>query len=423
MKARTLLCVLFIFTFGICPFYGIADDYDWPRWRGPNGDGISMETDWNPKALIGDPNILWKADVGFGHSNVAIKDNRLCTMGMGGVYCFDTDTGEEIWLHPLDSTNDTLATPTTDGKYVYTLDKEGILLCLKAKNGKVRWKKDLVSEYDVTRPFYGFAASPVIEGDLLILTANTSGLVLNKKTGKKVWGSEKPPESISSFCETTGVDFSTPVLYEYESKRYAILSSYEGMHAVDVETGEVLWLYEWDCYCRQIPDPLIFDNKVLISGMFFNEVEWGIVLLDISRKDPKVLWKSLNLYSKISSPVLVDGYIYGCEGGPDAAPCSLRCLDVKTGEIMWEEDLRLENERRPVTVSLIAADGKLIILEDDGTLHIAKATPTSYQEISSGDMLEGEQKMRQFWIPPVLCNGKIYCRNFAGDLICIDVSK
>jgi len=419
MKIKMLVCVLVIFVFGISTQYCIADNFDWPRWRGPNGDGISHETDWNSEALAGGPKILWKVDVGFGHSNVAIKDNRLYTMGLGGVYCFDADTGEEIWLHDLDSTADTLATPTTDGKYVYTLGKEGILLCLNAKNGQVRWEKDLVSEYDVETPYYYFAASPVIEGDLLVLTANTSGLVLNKKTGKKVWGSEKPPESTSAlFEETTGVDFSTPVLYEHERTRYAVLSSYEGMHAVDVETGEVLWLYEWDLYSSgHVIDPLIFDNKVLIGGVTFNEVDWGIVLLDISRKDPTVVWKSLSMDSNISSPVLVDGYIYGVHGGPQRQFNSLRCLDIETGELMWVQELN------GVPISLMAADRKIIILEADGTLRIAEATPSGYKEISSGDVLEGERKLRQFWTPPVLCNGKIYCRNFAGDLVCIDVSK
>jgi hypothetical protein len=73
--------------------------------------------------------------------------------------------------------------------------------------------------------------------------------------------------------------------------------------------------------------------------------------------------------------------------------------------------------------SLTAADEKLIILEEDGTLHIAEAAPSAYQEISSGDVHEGEDKKRKFYTPPVLCNGKIYCRNFYGDLVCIDVSK
>ncbi len=121
--------------------------------------------------------------------------------------------------------------------------------------------------------------------------------------------------------------------------------------------------------------------------------------------------------SDTSSPVLINGYIYGCEGGPYQNQGLLRCLDVETGEVMWEEDLET------ISITLMAADGKLIILEGDGTLRIAKAKPSSYREISSGDVLDGEQKIRKFWTPPVLNRGKIYCRNYKGDLICIDVSK
>ncbi len=74
-------------------------------------------------------------------------------------------------------------------------------------------------------------------------------------------------------------------------------------------------------------------------------------------------------------------------------------------------------------VSLIAADGKLIMLELDGTLRIAKASPVSYEELATADVLQGAKRPRLFPIHPVLCNGRIYCRNYAGDLVCIDVSK
>ena len=77
MKTRILVCVLITLTFGICNHYSIADDFDWPRWRGPNGDGISMEKDWNPEALAGGPKILWKVDVGAGYSNVVYILNIL----------------------------------------------------------------------------------------------------------------------------------------------------------------------------------------------------------------------------------------------------------------------------------------------------------------------------------------------------------
>ena len=284
-----------------------------------------------------------------------------------------------------------------------------------SKKGKLLWQKDIVSEFDVTKPLYKFAGSPVIEGDLIMLTANTFGLALDKKTGEKVWGSDKHPLNIRALNTTTGTDYSTPVVYDYEGKRFAVISSYKGIHSVDVETGKVLWLFEREPYSGgQVSDPLIFSSKLFITD--YGKV--GCVLLDIKGDESKLLWKNLNMSSEISSPVMIDGYIYGCHGGPDMGFCSLRCLDVETGEIMWEEDFG-----RVASISLMAADGKLIIFDSKGNLHIAEANPAAYQEISGGDILGGEQEFRQFFTPPVLYSGKIYCKNYSGDLVCLDVSK
>jgi len=397
-------------------------EFDWPHWRGVNGDGISLETDWNPEALAGGPKILWKAKIGVGYSNVVIKDNRLYTMGKTRdgitVVCLNADTGQEIWQFTFEDGGETQSTPATDGKLVYALTNQGVLVCLRTKNGKLHWKKDLVSEYNVTKPFYWFAASPMIEGDLLILTANNYGMALDKRTGEVVWISEKPPEEVPG--NSTGPQYSTPVMYDYDGKRYALISNYEGLHSVEVSTGKVLWTYPWDPYRGQhATEPIVFDNKVFITRWEHG----GSVLLDIGDGTPKVLWKNETLSSDIASPVLVDGYIYGCDGGPEVGYGTLRCLDAKTGELMWVDDLRAGGWPKLETASLIAADGKLIILEEDGTLHIAEASPSSYQEISSGDVLEGERTTKRFWTHPVLCNGRIYCKNVSGDLICIDVSK
>ena len=91
MKTRTLIFILLILLFVIHAGLVNAEDFDWPRWRGPNGDGISTETAWNPEALNRGPKIMWKVNVGLGHSNVAIKDNFLYTMGLKGgeniVFC------------------------------------------------------------------------------------------------------------------------------------------------------------------------------------------------------------------------------------------------------------------------------------------------------------------------------------------------
>lgn len=339
----------------------------------------------------------------------------------GELLLLNADTGQEIWRFGFEEgPQHPQPTPVTDGKFVWALTSKGILFYLRARNGKLRWKIDLVAEYDIKKPNYAFAASPVIEGDMIVLTANNYGLALDKRTGEVLWISEKPPEKV---IMNAGPDYSTPVLYDYDGKRYTLISNYESLHSVEVATGEVHWTYPWDPFQEiYATEPIVFDSKVFIT----RPGRRGSVLLDIGDGAPKVLWMNENLSSVIASPVLVDGYIYGCDGGPDldgGGNAILRCLDVETGELMWEYDPRAGKSPRLRNASLISAAGKLIILEDTGTLHIAEATPSSFKEISSCDVLEGEQTIRQFWTPPVLCNGKIYCKNYIGDLICIDVSK
>jgi outer membrane protein assembly factor BamB len=187
---------------------------------------------------------------------------------------------------------------------------------------------------------------------------------------------------------------------------------------VEVETGKMLWLYDWEVIYNkigyQVTDPIIFDSKLFIAQYF----PWylGGFVLDISGKEPKVLWKNKDLYSQTSSPVMIDGYLYICQGGIHTGAGSLQCLDVVTGKIMWEERL----DERPI--SLMAADGKLIILDYRGNLFLAEATPSIYKEISK--CIIPDQKSLVRWSTyPVLCGGKIYCRSDIGDLVCIDVRK
>ena len=116
----------------------------------------------------------------------------------------------------------------------------------------------------------------------------------------------------------------------------------------------------------------------------------------------------------VGTCVRVDRYLYGSDGFQGRL--FLRCLDFFTGELMWEQAMH-----RGGTVAVAAAGDKLLVLEDDGNLHIAEATPEAYKEISSCRIpSEGGNK---WWTPPVLYRGRIYCRNYTGDLVCLGVRK
>ena len=162
--------------------------------------------------------------------------------------------------------------------------------------------------------------------------------------------------------------------------------------------------------------PIVFEKKAFIStGFISTGFGVGCALLDVSSGAPSVLWQNKNMNTHVSTCVLVDGFLYGChdpvEGGGSGI---LRCLDVRTGKVMWEKDFKR-------TVSLSAANKKLIILTERGVLVIADASPTGYNELSSARVLD--EKTFGLWTPPVLCRGRIYCRSHYGELVCIDMRE
>jgi outer membrane protein assembly factor BamB len=183
-----------------------------------------------------------------------------------------------------------------------------------------------------------------------------------------------------------------------------------GLFSVEPETGKLLWHYPWGRLdTANVCDPLVFDTKVFIASSYL--VAQG-ALLDIEGDKPKELWRNGNLEPDISSSTYVDGYIYGCSGD---GPFPFRCIDAKTGDVMWEETMK--------RVTHIVSDRKLIILEEDGTLRVAEATSAAYRQISTGNFLGDERKREKFWTPPVLYKGKIYCRGWQKSLCCVDVRK
>jgi len=385
-----------------------ATGFDWPRWRGPDGNGISKEKEWNPNALENKPKILWKTYVGPGYSNVAIEDKRLYTMGSKDgklvIFCLHAETGKRIWQSSFDLAVNPQSTPTIDDEYVYCISKEGELLCLDARKGKLRWRKNLVEEFHAECPNYFFATSAVVDGNLLVININEYGVVLEKTTGSTMWTS--PPTNDKYISQ-----YSTPLFCDINGERCAILFGNYIIHAVELKTGKPLWSFDWDLLpvteCGA--DPIYYENKVFVST-YGN----GCALVDIKGNNPTVIWKNMNMSNDISSSVLVDGYIYGVDGKTDGFNNSLRCLDFATGKLMWEHKMKM--------ATLTAADGKLIILNERGSLSIAKATPSSYQEISSTS-IQDQKGLQMWWTSPVLCQGRLYCHSNMGDLICIEISS
>jgi outer membrane protein assembly factor BamB len=375
---------------------------DWPNWLGPNYDGISVETDWNPKALES-RGIVWSAEIGTGFSTVSVASGKAYTVGnvdkeTDVVYCFDALTGKELWRHeypeplaPKYYEGGTSATPTLHDGKVYTLSKKGVAYCLNADTGKVVWEKSL----DFKPPTWGFAGSVLVVDDLAIYNVGSAGIALNKMTGEMTWKSEN---------DVSG--YATPVPYKQDDKKGVCIFGKNTVMGIEAQTGEVLWSYPWETkYDVNAADPIISGDEIFIASGY----DRGCALIDISGPEPTVVWENKNMRSQMSGPVLIDGYLYGFDDN------QLVCVNWKTGEQVWAE-------KAPKKGSLSAAGDKLIVIGENGTLYIVKATPESYQPIASAEVLTGK-----CWTMPVLANGYIYVRDVKkdapGKLVCVDVRK
>jgi outer membrane protein assembly factor BamB len=168
-----------------------------------------------------------------------------------------------------------------------------------------------------------------------------------------------------------------------------------------------------------VADPLVVGQSAFFIRFYSDPQDnLGSALVGFGDKEPRFIWSNNKEGSEIGSPVLVGGYIYASYGGPNVADASIRCMDPSTGQILWEE--RPQGRESESVISMMAADGKLIILTGKGILIVAEANPSGYKEIARCSV---GSRASKFWTFPVLCNGRICCRGYMGELICIDVRK
>lgn len=374
---------------------------DWPCFRGPDHNGISQETSWSANWPVGGPKQLWKAKVGIGFASFSVSAGRVHTTGNAKdsdtVFCFDANTGAEIWKHAYPAKLDPKyyeggpsATPTVDGGRVYTLSKRGVLHCLDAAKGTVIWSKNLMEELKAKMPTWGFASSVFIEGDLAIVNVGTAGAALDKTTGKVVWSSGE---------EEAG--YSTAVPFDAAGQRAVALAIKQDVVGLAVKDGKELWRFPWKTdYDVNAADPVLAGSKVFISSGYNH----GGGVFDVSARPAKKIWENKNMRNHFNSCVLWQGHLYGVDEK------ELRCLVFDTGEVKW-------SEKSVGKGSLMMADGKLIVLSEKGELMVAEASAAAFKPISRAQVLGGK-----CWSTPVLANGKIYCRNAAGDVVAVDVS-
>ena len=379
---------------------------DWPYWRGPQRNGISQETQWQDTWTGEGPPVIWKAKVGLGFSSLVVSQGRIFTMGHGGdqdrVFCFNAESGQELWRHeyPADLGDKyfeggTTGTPTVAGDRVYTLSRWGDAFCFEAATGKVIWSKNVQPETGAAIPDWGFGGAPLVVDGTVLLNVGEAGLALEASTGALRWKSKDG-----------AAGYSTPLPLTTAADK-VVFSSGTSYTAVDRRTGAPAWQIRWlTQYGVNAADPIVDGTRIFLSTGYGK----GGALFDLTGAEPKEQWKTKALRTQMNPAVLYSGHLYGVDGDT-TEKASLKCLDVTTGVMKWTHPGFGSG-------AVIVAGGKLIGLGGTGELFIAPAVPTEFATTTRVQVLGGKT-----WTTPVLANGRLYCRNSRGDVICLDLRR
>jgi outer membrane protein assembly factor BamB len=408
---------------------------DWPQYRGLDRNGISKEAGWLSTWPKEGPPILWKRGMGCGFSSVAVVGNRLYTEGTVGektrVWCLDAATGDELWHYdyelPVISRGKRLysfpgptSTPTVEGNNVYVYSRGGQLFCFDAATGKVAWQVENKIKTDA----YGLACSPLILGGQVVVVAGGSNnlvVAFDKQSGKKLWSGGHDRAAYAS-----------PVVFQHKTGPALAVLGQSRIELLSAKDGKVMFSHPWPEH-RNTADLIVSGDKLLAvcgatgggkaSALFKIPDAPGGALTEITRIDTLM---------QLSTPALWQGGLFGSHGNWGRLPkyidvFTYGCIDIETGKKKWG----VPGISGGATM---IADGKLLILTIKGELIVAEASTEKWNPISRAKVVEG-----WCYSPPVLANGRIYCRNSGDDntegtmnklpgdlkggwLVCVDVS-
>lgn len=381
----------------------VPGSFDWPQFRGPQRDGKTPESNWSHE-WTGSPRLLWSQDLGPGASGVSVSRGRLFTVAnresIDEILCLDAMSGRRLWTFEYTCSLSTrqfeggpAATPTVDGDRAFVLSHEGQLFSLDVRTGERVWSLHVIHDLGGTRPFWGYATSPLVVGELLLVEPGGAGhavAALEKATGKTRW-----------FGGDDKAGYSSPVLFDHGGTPGVLVFHGTALGAYALADGRLLWRYPWETsYDVNAALPIPSGSKVfLVSGYGH-----GGALLEVSGSTPKLIWETTELRSQMGSSLLHAGHLYGIDDGG-----KLVCLDFETGTVRWEEKGFGKG-------TVILAGERLIILSEKGDLVIAAADSERYTEKSRAKVLG-----RRTWVSPTLANGILYAKDNLGRLVALDL--
>lgn len=393
-------------------FASAAQAGDWPQILGPNRNGVAENEQIVDSFPEKRPRILWDSPVGEGYSGVAVANGIAIVFHRLGdaevAEGLDATTGKSLWKREfaasyaggVNSDHGPRCVPVIHKGSVYLFGAAGDLHAVDLKSGKWRWSRATDSEYQPVESYFGVGSTPIIEGDKLL--ANVGGrkgagiVAFNLADGTPAW---KATEENASYSSPTAVTL--------DGVRHVIFVTRLSALSIDPENGAVRWKFRFGA-----PGPTVnAATPQVVDGQLFLSASYGIgaVCRKIGKSSTEPVWNNNEtMSSQFSTSVPYQGFLYGVDGRQDAGLGRLRCFNPKTGSVQWTQ------ERFPIA-NLIVADGKLVIVTDDGELVLASASPESYTELARARLSRSTTRAL-----PALANGLLYVRD-ATSVKCVDL--
>jgi outer membrane protein assembly factor BamB len=396
-------------------------DGGWPEFLGPHRNGIAADKGLNWDWDKAPPRVLWKVPLGNGFSSLIVVGDRLYTMSQRGqrdvVVCLDAKTGKEIWA--CDAAANYVdrqkqgpgprATPTFHEGKLYCQMARGELLCIRADDGKELWRKDIFKDTGAKSCegeyfYWGVSFSPlVVDAAVIVQPGGTSGnsvVAFHKDSGKLLWKTGNDP-----------INYGSPILINVAGQRQVVCPTGQSVLGLDPLKGTVFWRYPFgNQFNATGANPVWADGILFVSAAYGG----GCAALELRRQDQawqaRPQWKSRkSLQALFATTIAHDGFLYGCHG--DLGVNLLRCLDLKTGHIKWDQ-------RLPGRSTLLGVDGHLLMLDERGTLHLVEMNPQRYVHKSSLPALLAYKA----WAVPALAAGRLYLRD-QHHVVCLDLRR
>lgn len=404
---KRILILLFLF-----PAAARADD--WPQFLGPNRDGHSQEKNLIAQFPKAGPTIVWQRGVGEGYSGPVVAGERLILFHRVGneeiVESLNAMTGKPQWKFAsptdyqdaLSKGNGPRSTPTIAGDKIVTLGAEGTLTCIGLADGKKNWSRSLTKEYKTPLGYFGIGTSPVVEQNLVLVNVggkNAGIVAFDLADGKEAWRATSDPPSYSS-----------PVLCTIDGQRLAVFFTRTGVVVLEPKSGAIRHQQRWRArYDASVnaATPLIAGNLAYFSASY----ETGSLLLKLRKDGADEVWTDEDIMSNQYNTCILDGgYLYGFHGRVDSPiPPTFRCVELKSKKVMW-------NAERFGNGSMVLADGKLIVLTENGDLHLVEASPAAFKELAKARLLNAVPCRAQI----ALANGRL-CARDQRKLVCVEM--